>query len=136
LKLLSQIGLKIGRDGTLSVDETRLEQSLSSDFRATAHVVLADALDQAGNAVSIAPRLYSQLKNLTDSLEGPIFRAQDAVQQNITRINKQIEQMEARLEVQRELLTAEYSRADQALKQLALLQNSLTTQMNSLQSLY
>jgi flagellar hook-associated protein 2 len=136
LKLLSQIGLKIGRDGTLSVDETRLEQSLSSDFRATAHVVLADAPDQAGNAVSIAPRLYSQLKNLTDSLEGPIFRAQDAVQQNITRINKQIEQMEARLEVQRELLTAEYSRADQALKQLALLQNSLTTQMNSLQSLY
>jgi flagellar hook-associated protein 2 len=136
LSLLSQVGLNIAGDGTLSVDETKLKQSLSSDFRGTAHVLLADALNQAGNAVSIAPRLYDQLKNLTDSLEGPVFRAQDAAQQNITRINKQIQQMEDRLEVQRELLTAEFSRADQALKLLTVLQNSLTSQVNTLQSLF
>lgn len=134
LVVLAQIGLKIGRDGTLSVDETTLRQSLSSDWRGTAHVLLADALDGGGNTVSIAPALYSQLRNLTDALEGPVFRAQDAIQQNIRRVSRQIEQMEQRLEVQRDLLILQFSRADQALKQLAVLQNALASQISTLQS--
>lgn len=135
LVVLAQIGLKTGRDGTLSVDESRLKQSLSSDFRGTAHVLLADALDDEENTISIAPDLYNQLRSLTDTLEGPVFRAQDAIQQNIRRVNEQIEQMEQRLEVQRDLLILQFSRADQALKQLSVLQNSLASQISTLQTL-
>ncbi len=134
LRMLSHIGFRVSNDGTLSIDETKLRDSLGSDFRSTVHVLLADGLDLSGNPVSIAPQLYNQLKALTDSLEGPIFRAKDAIQQNISRLNRQIEQMEERLEVRRELLIMQYARADQALRQLSVLQNSLVDQVNSLQT--
>jgi len=135
LRLLSQVGLKRNSDGTLTVDEAKLEQALESDFRGTAHVFLADAQDAAGGTVSIAPQLFDQLKSMTDTLEGPVFRAQDAVQQGITRINKQIEQMEERLEKQREILIAQFAKADEALRQLNVLQTSLNSQISSLQGL-
>lgn len=135
LRLLSQIGLKRNSDGTLTVDEAKLEQALESDFRGTAHVFLADAQDAAGGTVSIAPQLFNQLRSFTDNLEGPVFRAQDAVQQGITRINRQIEQMEERLEKQREILIAQFAKADEALRQLNVLQTSLNSQINSLQGL-
>ncbi|MFH1572423.1 MAG: flagellar filament capping protein FliD, partial [Acidobacteriota bacterium] len=135
LRLLSQIGFKLANDGTLSIDETALRSSLESDFRGTAHVILADAVNFAGETVSIGPRMYSQLKELTDSLDGSVFRARDNVQKDIDRLNKQIRDMEERLEIKRDLLIMQFGRADLALRQLSVLQNSLMGQINSLQLL-
>jgi len=135
LKVLAQIGFKTANDGTISLDETKLKQSLSSDFRGVARVMLADGVDQAANTISIMPQLYSRLKSLTDPLAGPVFRAQDSVQQSITRINRQIREMEERLEVRRDLLIAQFSQADQALRQLSVIQTSLAAQISSLSAL-
>lgn len=133
--LLSQIGIKLGNDGTLSLDETKLRAGLSANFTDTAHLLLADASDGEGGTVSLIPTLQEQLKNLTDSFDGPIHHATDALQQNIARINDQISQMEARLVVRRELLIAQYTKADQALRQLSVLQTSLTNQLSLLSGL-
>ena len=135
LSLLSQIGIKLGNDGTLSIDETKLRDKLSSNFRETAQLMLADATDAGGNTISMVPMLQGRLKSLTDSYDGPVFHATDAIQQNIRRINDQIDEMNARLDVQRELLIAQFSKADEALRQLSVLQTSLISQLNSLSGL-
>ncbi|MBM3791100.1 MAG: hypothetical protein FJW35_12235 [Acidobacteria bacterium] len=79
--------------------------------------------------------MYSQLKELTDSLDGSVFRARDNVQKDIDRLNKQIRDMEERLEIKRDLLIMQFGRADLALRQMSVLQNSLMGQINSLQLL-
>lgn len=135
LTVLSQIGVKLGNNGTLSVDETKLRDALSTHFTDTAHLLLADAPDGLGGTVSIIPGLENQLKGLTDSIDGPVVHATDALQQGISRINDQIRQMQDRLDVQRELLIEQFSRADQALRQLSVLQTSLSSQISALGSL-
>jgi len=135
MNVLSQIGFRLTNNGTLSLNETTLRDKLSTNFNDTAYLLLADGEDSEGNTVSLIPRLQSQLRNLTDSIDGPIFHATDAVQQNIARINHQIAQMEERLETQRALLIMEYAKADEALKQLSVLQSSVNNQMITLSSM-
>jgi flagellar hook-associated protein 2 len=132
--VLSQIGISFNNDGTLKVNSEELQEALSSDFQAAAHVLLADALNQGGETVSIGPQLLSQLKSLTDPLEGPVPNAKESEQKTIERIQDQIDQMEERLEVRREILISQFTRADQALRQLTVLQSSLQGQINSLQA--
>lgn len=135
LNVLSQLGFRLANDGTLSLDETKLRDKLSTNFNDTAHLLLADGLDSEGNSVSLIPRLESQLKNLTDKVDGPIFHATGVVQQNIARTNDLITQMEQRLETQRALLITEYAQADYALRQLTVLQSSVNNQMSMLSSM-
>jgi flagellar hook-associated protein 2 len=135
MNVLSQIGFRLTNNGTLSLDETKLRDELSTNFNDTAHLLLADGQDSEGHSVSLIPRLESQLKNLTDSVDGPILHATDAVQQNIARINDQIAQMEERLVTQRALLITEYSQADYDLRQLTVLESSLNNQMATLSSM-
>jgi flagellar hook-associated protein 2 len=134
LSLLSQVGIKLGNDGTLSVDETKLKNGLSDKFQETAKLFLADGQNLEGDTVSIIPKLQSLLKSVTDNFGGAVHNATDALQQNILRINEQIAQMELRLETRRELLIAQYSKADEALRQLSVLQSSLSSQLSSLSS--
>ena len=134
-KVLSQAGITLSNNGLLSLDESKLRDQLSSNFEATARLLLSDALDAEGNIVSLAPLLHGRLANLTDSIDGPIQRATNAIQNNIQRINDQVEQMELRLEARRELLIAQYAKADEALRQLSVLQESMSGLMDSLGSL-
>jgi len=135
LSVLSQLGITLSNSGTLSLDESELESQLTSNFQDVAHLLLADGLDGEGNPTSLVPLLQSHLAGLTDSLDGPISHASGAVQQNIRRINQQIEGMESRIAVRREILIAQFSKADEALRQLSVLQTSLSGMMDSLSSL-
>ncbi len=134
LQVLSQIGLKLLGDGTLSLDETKFRGMLTSKFSETAHLLLADGLDYQGSTVSMVPMLQQQLKNLTDSVDGPIFKAEDANQKSIDRINKQIDEIKLRLEARRAMYVAQYTKANEALSQLAVLQTSLANQLSVLQN--
>jgi flagellar hook-associated protein 2 len=95
----------------------------------SATVTLGSAAD---DGQSIMINLRSALKGITDPLAGPIHNATDALNQNIKIINDQISRLEDRLTIQQQLLTAEYSRADQALRLMNVNQTSLTSQTNSL----
>jgi len=79
--------------------------------------------------------LQQQLQALTDSIDGPVFQAQDSNQDAIDKINKQIDEMELRLESRRALYIMQYTKANEALTQLSVLQNSLTNQLNVLKNL-
>jgi flagellar hook-associated protein 2 len=79
--------------------------------------------------------LRSALENITDPLSGPIHIMTDAYNQNIRTLNDRISDYQDRLEVRRQLLTAEYSKADQALRLLTLNQASLSAQTASLSNM-
>jgi flagellar hook-associated protein 2 len=135
LQVLSQVGIKLTNSGTLSLDETKLRDRLSANFTDTAHLLLSDATDAEGNVVSLIPTLRGRLRTFTDSVDGTVQHVTEGLQKNISRINEQVEAMEARLEVRREILILQYQKADEALKQLSVLQSSLTSQMDILSSL-
>jgi flagellar hook-associated protein 2 len=79
--------------------------------------------------------LRAMLKNLTDPLSGPIHGATDAFNSTIRGLQDRIGEYEDRLEVRRERLTEEFSRADQALKMLSVYQSQLNGQFSSLSSM-
>jgi flagellar hook-associated protein 2 len=83
---------------------------------------------------SILVNLQTALKTITDPLSGPIHHATDALNQTIRSLKDQIESWDDRLEIRKELLTKEFSRADQALRLLSVTQTSLNNQISSLSS--
>ena len=133
-RVLSQAGITLANNGTLSLDESLLRNKLSSNFDDLAHLFLADGLNGVGATTSMMPAIQDRLKSLTDTIDGPVFHASGALQQNISRLNLQIEQMESRLEMRREVLITQYSKADAALRQLSVLQASLEGLVSSLKS--
>ena len=92
--------------------------------------VASDTKGVAG--ASILMNLFSALRGLTDSLSGPIVNATDGLKKNIESLNDQISAYEDRLSKREELLTAEYDKADQALRLMTVTQSSLQSQINSL----
>jgi flagellar hook-associated protein 2 len=81
---------------------------------------------------SILVNLRSMLKSVTDPLSGPIHNATDSLNNTIDDIEDRISAYEERLEIRREQLLREFSRADQALRLLTVAQNSLDNQLASL----
>ena len=75
------------------------------------------------------------LKNFTDSLEGPIKGTIDRLESTIRTINDDIDNIEDRLLDRESYLTAQFSRANQALQQMNSLQGTLSMQLSQLSSL-
>jgi flagellar hook-associated protein 2 len=81
---------------------------------------------------SILMNLQSILHGITDPLSGPIHNSTDALNQSINALNKQITAYQDRLEVRKALLTAEFQKADEALRLLSVTQSSLSSQIAKL----
>jgi flagellar hook-associated protein 2 len=134
LNVLSQLGFSLADDGTLSLDANTLQNELSTNFNGTAQLLLADGQDSDGNTVSFLPMLETQLQNLTDPLEGPIYLAENATQKNISSVNDKITQLQQNLATQQDLWTQQYTQANQALEQLMVLESSVNNQMSTISS--
>ena len=95
----------------------------------TVTVTTATAAEESDG---ILVSLRTMLKGITDPLSGPIHRTTDALNNTIKNLDKQISQYEDRLEVRRQQLLKEFTRADEALKMLSVLQSSLSSQLGTL----
>lgn len=94
-------------------------------------IVIASATEGTEGS-SVLMNLFTALKGLTDSMSGPIKNATDGLNSSIKNINDSIKAFEDRLLVREELLTREFSAADQALKLLSMSQSSLSSQLSTL----
>jgi flagellar hook-associated protein 2 len=126
MQSISQVGLSFNNDGSLTLDETKLSDALSSDATGVAALLLGDG------AASIAVNLQTALKNITDPLSGPIENAKDGLNKNISDINNQIDAYNARLAVTQQMLTDEFNQANEALQLMSSTQSSLTNLLTSL----
>jgi flagellar hook-associated protein 2 len=122
----SQVGLKFNRDGSLSLDETKFRSALSSNFTGVAALFLGDAGD------GIFTNLQTRLDGITDPLSGPIHNSTDAMNQNIRMINDRISDYQDRLNVEKDMLTDQYNKADEALRLMTVTQSSLSSQISKL----
>ena len=77
--------------------------------------------------LGFAAQLERVLESYTDTIDGPIENTVERLNSRIRGIEDSILNIEARLELRREILLREFARADQALRQLSSLQAQLGT---------
>ena len=82
-------------------------------------------------SLGYAEQLERNLKQTTDSLEGPLADAVDGLEASIRRLDDNIRDLEDRLDLREQVLLRQFSRADQALQQLASLQTTIGSQLQS-----
>jgi flagellar hook-associated protein FlgK len=105
------------------------EESLSLKIAQTAPgdygsiTIVADS--QLAEGTSVLMNLQSFLNGIRDPLFGPMHHSTDPLNWSIKAINDQISDYLDRLEVRRAMLTAEFNKADQALAQIAELNDEI-----------
>jgi len=126
-----QAGLEFNRDGSLTLDESKFREALAGDFTGVAALFLGDGASSEGYG-GILMNLFRVLDGITDPLSGPIHNATDGLNRNIDSLQDRISSYQERLEKRREMLTLEYSRADEALRLMTVLQAQLSSQISAL----
>jgi flagellar hook-associated protein 2 len=106
LKRLSDLGVRVGRDGRLTVDESKLSDALQGRFDEARRV-----LEAAGG----------KLREVADGLTragGPVWLAVDALTSRIRTYDQQITRWEDRVERKREQLVRMFTELEKSLGQL------------------
>ncbi len=126
------IGNGLTLTGAAGGPEEGLSVTISQTATGDYGTVKVSAGSTSVDGTGVMIYLRSVLRNITDPLTGPIHNSTDALNGNIRQLNERISEYQARLDIRREFLLNEYSRADQALRQMQVLQSSLTSQTASL----
>lgn len=106
LKRLSDLGVRLGRDGKLTLDESKLADALQGPFEETRRV-----LETTGG------RLQEVADNLT-RVDGPVGLAMDALNNRLRAYDQQIGRWEDRVERKREQLVRMFTELEKSLGQL------------------
>jgi flagellar hook-associated protein 2 len=126
----------IGNGLNLTGASGRPEEGLSLTIAQTVvgsygSVTVASAT-QGVEGAGILTNLQSLVDGIADPLSGPLHYSTDSLNQNIKVLNDQISAYQERLDVQRELYTAQFNKADEALRLLTVAQTSLSSQLSKL----
>ena len=109
------IGLEVGRDGLLTLDEDKLSTALADDFDGVLSLLTAPADPEPGQA---GPGLLTQLDTVLDQYEGAdgrIAGARKGLTDRIDAYDDQIERHEVRIELRERMIRAKYSGLESAL---------------------
>ena len=133
---IGQLGISYNKDGTLSLDESKLKEALANDPDAVAAFFLGyESIGSSGRIGGVLTNLGEALKGLTDPLRGPIQNALQGINSNISSLQQSIDAYERRLESREDILYAQFNAADQALRMMqvtmASVSSSLATLLNN-----
>ncbi|MDR1840664.1 MAG: flagellar filament capping protein FliD [Holophagales bacterium] len=109
------LGLTTGRDGTLSLDTKKLEESLQSN---------PEAVGKVFDKMSKDSKTF--IDGLTTSGGGTITNLISSIDTANTNLSKQIETIQARLDRRKETLTAEFARLETLIGQMQSAGQSLS----------
>lgn len=128
LNRLSDIGLELQTDGSLRVNESRLNSALEN----------REQVRQLFTAPSAGPGIggiASQLTNFVNGMigaDGVLSSRSRSIQSNLSRNEREIERLNERLARTEERLLAQYSRLDANLAKLNALNTYITQQLSAL----
>ena len=142
--LLTQIGITVGSEGALQFDEERFRSVLNDDPAAVENLFVAfkstsDTEEELAPGVTInndtqtfsklgIGDLFDQLlDDLTNSIDGTMTLADNALGDQIKLFNDRIERFDEQLEVKRARLQAEFNAMELALAQLQNQGNALAS---------
>jgi flagellar hook-associated protein 2 len=114
-------GLALQQDGSLTVDSTKLGPALSSNFN--------ELKNFFQNASGPANLLNAKLNESTDIAVGSITTARNNIAATIRDIDSHISDIESQLVFRQQLLIAQFTRADTALKQLSVMQSQISSSL-------
>ena len=122
ISALSQIGITTDiSDGTLTIDETKLNDALNTK--------LADVEEFF---LEMASQLYDKLDSFTDPYSGIIASRKEGIQETIDDLEEMIESMERRLQIREEKLREQFVMLEVFLSQMQAQNTWLTQQISSL----
>ena len=126
---LSDVGLELQRDGTLAIDDARVEAALAQPLelqRAFAH---RDSDVPANNGFA---RRYADLAAQVLGIDGSLTTRTEGLRQRITRNGEQQERLNERVERFQQRLVAQYSAMDANLSRLNALSSYVSQQLAAL----
>ncbi|MFO8083539.1 MAG: flagellar filament capping protein FliD [Desulfobacterales bacterium] len=126
-KALAQLGLSTNKDGTISLNSSKLEKAVNENFDDVANLLAGD------NGIFKQYRNY--LNNQLNSSSGLYAMRKQNVQQVTERIDKDIEQMEMRLEKRENMLLKRFAAMENLVSALNAQSEYLTQQMEMLSNM-
>ncbi len=122
---LADIGLEPQSDGTLKIDDQKLDGAMGQ----LAALQSFFANDDADDALDGFGQMFRGFGDDRLSSEGVLTTRRDAIQDRIDRNNDRAERLEARLVLVEKRLTEQYGRLDTSIARLSSLQNYVTQQI-------
>jgi flagellar hook-associated protein 2 len=127
---LSQIGFETQRDGTISLNNSKLSSALSDGYDSV--IGLFSGVD---GGEGISAKFASYLDTMTDSVDGLYAGRKETTESNSRRIDQQILNMEARLVQKEKTLRAQFSAMEGLVSGLNAQGGYLLQQLASMPSL-
>jgi flagellar hook-associated protein 2 len=129
LSTLSQLGLETQRDGTLSIDDTVLEEAISTNMNDLDKLLAGvDGID------GISSTFKDYLDMATDRADGLAATRQVSTDRTLKTIESSIAKMEERLEKREELLRSQFDAMELMISNLNSTGSYLTQQLSLLNS--
>jgi flagellar hook-associated protein 2 len=126
-KYLSDIGVKFQKDGSLTLDESKLVDALGADPTGVANLFLAV---QNG----IGKRIPDAVDDYVSAVDGALTFRQKGIGRSIKQIDDKIAREEKRIAATEERLTKQFSALEELVSQLKSQGEFLTQQLNQLQT--
>ncbi|MCF8025538.1 MAG: flagellar filament capping protein FliD, partial [Desulfobacteraceae bacterium] len=124
---LSELGLETQRDGTLTLNSERLDDAVENDLAGVEKLLVGE-----DGTSGIAVQFKDYLENITDSRDGFLAGREESIQNNIRRIDSDMERMQDRLEKREESLRSQFRAMEQMVSELNSQGDFLSKQMASM----
>jgi flagellar hook-associated protein 2 len=128
LQTLAQVGVSLGRDGKLTLDEDKLREAAVGDLRGVARIFAKD--DEAvPETLGIAYQLQGEIEGWVDAASGLLKAKTDGLQGRIDDLSDRIASMEARLDAYEESLRRQFTELERVMSQLQAQSSYLAQQL-------
>jgi flagellar hook-associated protein 2 len=129
IQSLYDLGFEVNRDGTISLDETLLDEALADNFDAVQTFFLGD---DDTTVTGFADQVNDRLRVMTRPLTGTMASERTAAEERIDRIDSQIETATARLDKRYEILARQFAELDRFMNEMESMSTFLTSQFDAI----
>ena len=124
---LSELGFETQRNGTISLNSSRLSSALSDDYDGVTSLFSGE-----DGIEGISAKFVSYLETATDFTDGIYAGRKDSTDSTLRRIDKRIFSLEARLELKEKTMRAQFSAMEGLVSSLSAQGDYLMQQLSSM----
>lgn len=119
---VGEIGFQTNRDGTITLDNAKLDRALSTNYNAVKSLFINQA-----TVAGVAQRVNQAIDAIDDAVSGSLTGRKNSLTSQINRLTDQISRKETAISAYEERLKIQYAKLDSLLSQLKGQTNFLTT---------
>lgn len=123
---LSLVGIDVNNDGSLSVNDSELEENLNNNLSEVKQLFLGN---ESNPDKGIANRIKNEVEMATDTFDGYVSGKIDSLESQVDWIEEDMTNLERRLELREERLNQKFSRMERSISQMQNQQSWLSSQL-------